>query len=94
MGHRDLALRDAKESLLQDTTPANSYQVAGIYALTSKAAPEDRRDCLHLLRTALNAGFGFEYLAGDPDLDPIRETAEFREVVAAAKARIAPKPPR
>jgi len=86
MGKRDLAIRDAKESLLQDTTPSNFYQVAGIYALTSKAAPEDRRESLHLLRTALNAGFGLEYLDGDPDLEPIRKSPEFRELATAARA--------
>ena len=85
MGKRDLAIRDAKESLLQDTSPSNFYQVAGIYALTSNTAPDDRRESLHLLRTALNAGFGFEYLDGDPDLEPIRKSAEFRELVAAAR---------
>ena len=87
MGNRTLALRDAKEAVLQDTSPANLYQIAGIYALTSKTATEDRRESLHLLRTALNAGFGLEYVDADPELEPLRGSTEFRDIVAAAKSR-------
>ncbi len=91
IGKRDLAIRDAKESLLQDTSPSNFYHVAGIYALTSQATPEDRRECLHLLRTAFNAGFGPEFIDADPDLEPIRKSPEFRERVMAARAATKPR---
>jgi tetratricopeptide (TPR) repeat protein len=42
LGQRDAAHRDAKESLLRSTLPVTFYQVAGIYALTTRQNPEDR----------------------------------------------------
>jgi hypothetical protein len=35
---------------------------------------------------ALKAGYGLEYVDTDPDLNPIRDDAEFVRVVKAAKA--------
>ena len=85
-GHRDAALSDAKAALLHDASPSNAYQVAGIYALTSQIHPEDRRDCFLLLRRALQAGFGLQYADADPDLEPVRKTQEYRDLLTEAKA--------
>jgi len=86
LGKRDLALKDAEKALLTDTNPSNLYQVAGIYALTSQQEPDDRREAMRLLASALKKGFGFEYLEIDRDLDPIRELPTFRRVIEASRA--------
>ena len=85
-GKRDLALADAREALLIDPTPEIKYQVACIYALTSKQNADDRVKALQLLSSALRAGAGLQWVDGDHDLDPLREDAEFKRIVAAAKA--------
>ena len=84
-GDRDAAIRDARESLLRDGRAPNLYQVAGIFALTSKANPDDRAEALRLLRAALKSGFGLAWVDGDADLDPIRDDPEFKRVVADAR---------
>ncbi len=62
------------------------YQLAGVYALTSKAAPEDARTAFRLLADALKHGYGFELVPIDTDLDPLRSMPEFRLVLDAARA--------
>ena len=73
---------------LRDTTPRNVYQVAGIYATTSRQDPDDRLEAFRLLSTALRGGFGFDYLPDDHELDAIRDLPEFRELLAAARALV------
>jgi eukaryotic-like serine/threonine-protein kinase len=85
-GERARALKDADEALLLDTQPPTLYQVACIYALTSRQVPADRLRALELLAGALRAGFGLEWIDTDIDLDPLRKEPEFQSVVAAAKA--------
>jgi tetratricopeptide (TPR) repeat protein len=80
------ALEDAREALLRDTSAANAYQVAGIYALTSRENADDRPEAFRLLTTALRGGFGFDLLEADRDLDPIRQEPEFQRLVRAARA--------
>lgn len=86
LNDRDAALKDAREALKLSERPSTRYQVAGIYALTSRAHPDDRREALALLDGALRAGFGFEYLNQDRELDPIRDNADFRRTVEAARS--------
>lgn len=86
LGQRDLAIRDAEEALLRDTSPQRQYQVACIYALTSRQEPDDRLPALQRLRSALNKGYGFNLLETDTDLEPIRALPEFRRLVDAARA--------
>jgi tetratricopeptide (TPR) repeat protein len=86
LGQRDPALLDAKESLLRSTQPATLYQVAGIYALTTRQNSDDRWEAFRLLSSALRKGYGFDLLAQDRDLDPIRDYPEFRRLVDAAQA--------
>lgn len=92
LGKRSAALKDAEQALLLDTSPDNLYQVAGIYALTSKTEPDDRQEALRLLTLALKKGFGFEYLEIDRDLDPIRDLPAFRRVIEASRALRAAAP--
>ncbi len=86
LGRREAAHLDAREALWRDTSPRTLFQVAGIYAVTSKAVPEDRVEAFRLLSTALRGGFGFDELAHDRELDAIRDQPEFRQLLDAAKA--------
>ncbi len=86
LGRREAAHLDARESLWRDTSAVTLFQVAGIYAITSKVAPEDRVEAYRLLSTALRKGFGFDELAEDRELDSIRDQPEFRKLLEAAKA--------
>ena len=63
---------DAEEALLRDTKGPNLYQVACIYALTSRTEPTDKAKALELLRAALGTRFGLDLVDTDSDLDPIR----------------------
>jgi eukaryotic-like serine/threonine-protein kinase len=86
LGQREPALRDAEETLRRDASPPRLYQVACIYALTSKEQPEDRFRAFQLLSSALTKGYGFNLLETDTDLNPIRSAPEFRRLVEAARA--------
>jgi tetratricopeptide (TPR) repeat protein len=86
LGRREAALADAEAALLRDSSPAITYQVAGIYALTSKQVAADRVKAFQLLSSALRRGFGFEELDHDPELEPIRKEPEFVRLVDAARA--------
>lgn len=85
LGKNKEAHQDAEAALRRDRSPAIVYQVAGIYALTSRQNPNDRAKALALLSSALQKGFGFEYLANDKDLDPIRDLPEFRRLTNAVR---------
>ena len=85
-GDRDGAVADAREALRLTERPGTKYQVAGVYALSSKANPADLREAYSLLDSALRDGFGFEYLDKDPELDPIRKDPDFKKLVDAARA--------
>ena len=86
IGKRDEAHRDARDALLRDTKAPNLYQVAGIYALTAKTHPEDRREAFALLWSALKTGFGLDLVESDRDLDPVRKDPEFQRLVRSARA--------
>jgi eukaryotic-like serine/threonine-protein kinase len=88
LGHREAAHSDARESLQRDSKPFTVYQVAGIYALTSRQAPDDCREAFRLLGSALGQGFGLELIERDSDLDPIRDKPEFRRLIEEANSRL------
>jgi serine/threonine protein kinase/predicted Zn-dependent protease len=83
LGRRPDALADAREALRLDRGAATLYQVAGIYALTSTKDPDDRFLAYGLLALALLDGEGFDLLATDPELRPVRDLPEFRRLVEA-----------
>jgi tetratricopeptide (TPR) repeat protein len=93
LGKREAAHADAQAALRRDTKPSTLYQVAGIYALTSRQDPDDRQEAMRLLSAALQRGYGLELLARDRDLDPIRDQFEFRRMVEAAQALRVKGPP-
>jgi tetratricopeptide (TPR) repeat protein len=87
LGQREAAHKDAEISLDKDRQPLTTYQVAGIYALTSRTNRDDRREALRLLSSALLKDFGLlNLLEIDKDLDPIRKDAEFAKLVDRAQA--------
>jgi serine/threonine protein kinase/tetratricopeptide (TPR) repeat protein len=88
LNNRKAALEDAVESLRLSDRPPTQYQVAGIYAMTSRTRAEDRDEAFRLLSLALRAGFGFDYLAIDRELDPIRNDPKFKQVIKAARAHL------
>ncbi len=92
-GRRDEAIRDAEEARWRDNSPSNLYQLAGIYATTSRQVPEDRADAYQLLHAALRQGFGFDLIADDRELDPIRDRPEFRRLVESARLARGGQPP-
>jgi tetratricopeptide (TPR) repeat protein len=85
LGKSDEALRDAREAERLDPRPENLYRVAGIYALTSANNADNRREAFRLLSAALRAGYGFEHLDKDPELEPVRGSPDFKQLVEAAR---------
>ncbi len=85
LGKRPDALADAEDCLRRDDRPETHYQVAGIYALTSRQDARDRRPALRHLARALRSGYGLDLLGADRDLDPIRDDPEFLRLVAAMR---------
>src|SRR5439155_379053 len=80
LGKRADALADAKEVLKRDTEAQTLYEVACIYALTTKQQPDDRLEAFRLLSAALREGFGYDLIATDTDLVALRPYAEFRKL--------------
>jgi serine/threonine protein kinase/Tfp pilus assembly protein PilF len=85
LGERAAAIRDAEECLRRDIQPAIVYQVAGVYALTSRQRPDDKQQAFLLLNCALDKGYGADLLSIDPDLKPIHEDPAFHRLLAKAK---------
>jgi tetratricopeptide (TPR) repeat protein len=82
LGWRPQALADARGCLERSNQPFTHYQVAGIYALTSRQESGDRDAALRHLSIALRRGEGADLLDADHDLDPIRNDPEFRRLAA------------
>jgi serine/threonine protein kinase/Tfp pilus assembly protein PilF len=85
LGDRDRAVADARAALRADASAATRYQAAGAFARFHHN-PDDKREALALLNSALRTGYGLDKLAADPELDGLRADPEFRQVVAQAKA--------
>jgi tetratricopeptide (TPR) repeat protein len=82
LGHRNPALADARAALSLSEQAGTIYQVAGIYALTSQQEPGDRREALRLIAIALRKDPSWlKVVPRDPELDPIRDRTEFRDLV-------------
>lgn len=86
LGERDKAHADAEEALrLGENRPATVYQLAGVYAMTSKTHPDDKREAYRLLASALRSGYGYNLLDVDRELDPLRSDDEFSRVVKESR---------
>lgn len=86
VGNAKEALADAEDAYRRDARPANVYQVAGIYALLDTSRPGSRATAVRMLSSVLRAGFGHDFIETDPDLDPIRDTPEFRRLVEGVRS--------
>jgi tetratricopeptide (TPR) repeat protein len=85
LGKRKEAIQDAEECIRRDIQPATLYQVACIYALTSRLQPDDRQQALLLLTCALDKGYGSDLIGIDADLNPIRNHPDFSHLMAKVK---------
>ena len=89
LGRRAAALADARAALaLADQAPMGQekaftiYQVAGIYALTSRQQSDDHREALRLLAIALRMDTSWLQVTDD-DFDAIRDRPEFQQLIQA-----------
>jgi tetratricopeptide (TPR) repeat protein len=83
------AREDAAVCLRDEPTAYRYYQMAGLYAQLSRRETDGkaRREALRLLALALRSGFAdLNLLKKDSDLDPIRNTDDFRSLVVHAGA--------
>jgi eukaryotic-like serine/threonine-protein kinase len=82
LGRRQDAHCDAEESRSRDPSGDTTYRVACIYALTSKIDPSDKPRALHMLATTLAQGAAWvEVARTDPDLDALRDQADFQNLL-------------
>jgi serine/threonine protein kinase/Flp pilus assembly protein TadD len=85
LGRRLEAHSDGKTALALSNDPEVYYQVSNIYALTSPAHPEDRKEALRLLRSALiREKQWLQVLPHDPDMNALRDDPEFQALVRHA----------
>jgi tetratricopeptide (TPR) repeat protein len=90
-GKRDAAIRDAQAAQALDESPATLYQAADVYALTSRQDSGDLATALRLLASALSRDPSWlRVIPRDPDLDPIRDAAPFRDLIQAMTRVIRP----
>ena len=80
-GDRDGAHADATAAVRLSADGPTLYQAGCVYALTAKETAGDRFKAVELLAAAAKAGFGPEHFPTDPDLDPIRTSDEFKELM-------------
>src|SRR5262249_34501880 len=86
LGRRAAAHREAEKARLLSDGPTVTYQLACVYALTSTTSPADREKAFALLRQAFRDGFrDLAMFEADPDLTPVRGSAEFADIVRAVK---------
>jgi tetratricopeptide (TPR) repeat protein len=86
-GKREPAIADAQAALLLDREPSTLYQVACIFALTSRTEGGDRPRANALLASVFRADpTWLKVAATDHDLDPLRQDPEFQAILQAARA--------
>lgn len=86
LGRRDEALREAEKARLQSDDPTLTYQLACVYAQTSRTVPADQAKAFALLRQAFRDGFrDVAMFDKDRDLAPVRKVAEFAAITRAAR---------
>ncbi len=69
---------DLKLSSLLPDDPTVWYNLACSYSLLYRL-----EECIEVLETAITLGYDdIEHLDTDPDLDPVRETDEYRELIS------------
>ena len=85
-GDRESALRDALAALAADRKPLTVYQVAGIYAQTTRQESDDFGVAKGLLAEAFRRDPSLlNLVSSDPDLEFVRGHESFRQLLAAAR---------
>jgi serine/threonine protein kinase/tetratricopeptide (TPR) repeat protein len=93
LGERDAAIREVEacRKLLDQKGPGNRdpqviCRLSGVYSVLSKHNPADRTEAFKLLKEACRNGLrNLPQLDEDRDLEPIRDSDEFRRIVQSAK---------
>lgn len=86
-GRRDDAHQEAEVALRLSEDQRTTYQVAGVYALTSATHRPDADRALTLLRQAVRDGFrDAATMETDPDLNPVRSRPEFTALLNGLKS--------
>lgn len=86
LGNHRAADVEAKKALLSSADPEVSYQVAGVYSLTSRSVPGDADQAVLYFTQSLRDGFrDFMAVDADPDLKWVRDRPDFQAVLAAAR---------
>ena len=80
LGRSQEALADAAWAREHTADVLVTYMAGGVYARTGDAG-----EALRLLASALTRGYGYNNLATDPELDPIRERPDFARLVDAVR---------
>ena len=87
LGECDRARHDAEECLRGKTTAEGLFQMAGLYAQISRheKAGAASAKSIRLLESAVMKGFAdLNRMRNDPDLEPLRGTAEFEHLLEVA----------
>jgi eukaryotic-like serine/threonine-protein kinase len=84
LGRREEAHKEIEKARQISEDAEIVYRTACVYSLTSVTHPEDVKKALEMLRKAIRDKCQDAAFARDKDLDPIRNLAEFREIVQAA----------
>jgi serine/threonine protein kinase/lipoprotein NlpI len=80
------AKADAAICLKAEQSGFRLYQMAGVFALVSKAEPGAKEEAIRLLGRALRAGFSdWKTITDDKDVDTIRKDPRFDALISAAK---------
>jgi serine/threonine protein kinase/Flp pilus assembly protein TadD len=89
LGDAERARRDAADVLRDEPTAYRFFQMAGLNAQLSRNDSDGkyRRESFRLLSLAVRNGFAdLKLMANDTDLDPIRDSADFRTLSNHAQA--------
>jgi eukaryotic-like serine/threonine-protein kinase len=90
-GRRDEAVADAERAVVVSDEPMIKYQAACVFALCSPTHKDDADEAIRLLGKALREDSSLVRLATtDPDLDSVRDSREFKNVLAASMILDAP----
>jgi tetratricopeptide (TPR) repeat protein len=90
IGEAKRAQEDLVIVLKEEPAPRRLYQAACVYALLSKTDPGGayRQEALQYMAKAFHGGYSnFDMIARDPDMDPLRDDPDFKEMVQHSKSR-------
>ncbi len=81
LGKTDEAVQAADQAIKLSDTPFAWYRAACVYAILAKTKPEHAKTATALVAKSLQSGYGHQYLPVDTDLDPLRTSPEFGQLL-------------